>query len=205
MSTATAPAAVERPLPAPGDSSAIRVFLARYGATLLPLLTALVALQLGWQMVTGSTWTAAVTAGWALAVAAWLRCRGWHVGTVLTVTGAPAVLMVALAGPGLSPAGLVLGGAGDHRAGRGAGDGRPARRRQPRHSRARPRSGPDHSAVLVAGPTRLGIRRRCRSGVTDLRTRTRRSCTNDRGPTLCAPGLCRAVAGAGFEPATSGL
>ncbi|WP_448617743.1 hypothetical protein [Geodermatophilus sp. URMC 65] len=108
MSTATAPAAVERPLPAPGDSSAVRVFLARYGATLLPLLTALVALQLGWQMVTGSTWTAAVTAGWALAVAAWLRCRGWHVGTVLTVTGAPAVLMVALAGPGLSPAGLVL-------------------------------------------------------------------------------------------------
>jgi hypothetical protein len=88
MSTATAPAAVERPLPAPGDSSAVRVFLARYGATLLPLLTALVALQLGWQMVTGSTWTAAVTAGWALAVAAWLRCRGWHVGTVLTVTGA---------------------------------------------------------------------------------------------------------------------
>jgi hypothetical protein len=67
MSTATAPAAVERPFPAPGDSSAIRVFLARYGATLL---TALVALQLGWQMVTGSTWTAAVTAGWALAVAA---------------------------------------------------------------------------------------------------------------------------------------
>ncbi|MGR6965815.1 hypothetical protein ACU610_15250 [Geodermatophilus sp. URMC 61] len=114
MSTTTAPPAASLGLPVPPrasrGSSAGRVFLTRYSVTLLPLLATGVGLQLGWGMVTDPSWAAAaaVTAGWTLAVAAWLHQVGWQAGTVRTVTWTPAA---ALAGPGwLSPDGLVLWG-----------------------------------------------------------------------------------------------
>ncbi len=116
MSTATVPPpTVHRvpagPSPAVGDASAARAFLIRYGATLLPLLVALVVLQCGWQLFADDTWASAAAAvtGWALASVGWLRRRGWRTRTALAVPGVPAVV---LAGPialgWLSSAGLVL-------------------------------------------------------------------------------------------------
>jgi hypothetical protein len=119
MSTVTAPivpavpSRTTRTPPALGAPSAARLFLARYSATLLPLVAALVALELGAQRITGDSWPAAlaVVAGWALTVAAWLHRRGWRAGTVLAVVGVPLGLPAApLAVDGLSPAGLALWG-----------------------------------------------------------------------------------------------
>ena len=117
MSTTTAPSAAHcgpavPPRPSQGPSAG-RVFLTRYSVTLLPLLATGVGLQLGWGLMTNPSWAAAaaVTAGWALAVAGWLRQVGWQAGAVHWVTWAPAAVLTALAGPGwLSPAGLVLWG-----------------------------------------------------------------------------------------------
>lgn len=108
------PARPVRPVPPPAadTSSAVRGFLMRYGAALLPLLATLVAVELGWQLLDGA-WPAAAAAvtGWALAVAAWLRRCSWRAGTVLAVIGAPATV---LAGPVAlgwsSPGGVVLWG-----------------------------------------------------------------------------------------------
>jgi hypothetical protein len=96
-----------------GHPPAVRTFLTGFGATLLPLLAAVVGLELSWQLLAGSTWPAAgaVVTGWALAGAWWLCRRGWQVGTVLAATGAPAAVLAAPAALGwLSPAGLVLWG-----------------------------------------------------------------------------------------------
>jgi hypothetical protein len=112
-----------RPMPprAAGDSSAARAFLTHYTGTLLPLAAALVALQLGCQLLAGSAgtlgrpWPVAVAAvcGWAFAVAAWLHRRGWRTGTLINVVCAPAAVLAAPAAAGwLSPDGLLLWGPG---------------------------------------------------------------------------------------------
>jgi hypothetical protein len=87
--------------------------LVHVAGTLLPLLAAVLALQL-WVPESGvGTWPAAgaVVAGWAAAVAGWLRVRGWRAGAVLAAVGAPAAVLAGSAVIGwLSPAGLVLWG-----------------------------------------------------------------------------------------------
>jgi hypothetical protein len=105
LSPATAPAAG-------ADVTATR-FLAGLAVTLLPLLAAVIALELGWQALAGDAWPAAgaVTTAWALGGAVWLCRRGWRPGAVLVVTGAPAAVLAGPAALGwLSPAGLVLWG-----------------------------------------------------------------------------------------------
>jgi hypothetical protein len=105
-------------VPPAGDSAAVRAFLARYASTLLPLAPALIALQVGWELLThsagapGQLWPAAAAAsGWAVAVGAWTRRRGWPTSTVIAVVAAPAAALAASAAAGwLSPAGLVLWG-----------------------------------------------------------------------------------------------
>jgi hypothetical protein len=95
------------------DHPAVRTVLAGYTVTLAPLLVGLAALELGWEQTAGTTWVAAAAAvaGWALAVAGWLRLRGWRARAVRTVLGtAAAVLAAPLAVGWLSPAGLVLWG-----------------------------------------------------------------------------------------------
>ena len=112
VAAATPPARHGRPA-VDGGSAAVRAFLAHYSVTLLPLLAALVALEFGWELAAGTTWAAAAAAetGWALAVAGWLRMRGWRPSAVLLVTWAPAAVLAApLAVGWLSPAGLVLWG-----------------------------------------------------------------------------------------------
>ncbi|MGY1631036.1 hypothetical protein ACI784_04895 [Geodermatophilus sp. SYSU D01186] len=105
--------------PAPSAAPAVRGdrtmarFLIGVSVTLLPLLAAVVALQLGWSRFGATTWpaAAAVVTGWALAGTGWLWCRGWPAGAVLTVIGAPVVVLAGPAALGwLSPAGLVLWG-----------------------------------------------------------------------------------------------
>jgi hypothetical protein len=107
------------PMPAVGDSSAARTFLHRYTGTLLTLVAALAALQVGWQQLADSTGTVGppwlpvgvAACGWALGVAAWLHHRGWPTGTVAAVIATPAAVLAAPAAAGwLSPAGLVLWG-----------------------------------------------------------------------------------------------
>ena len=99
--------------PTADGATAVRAFLVTYGTTLVPLLAGLLALELGWTQLDGSTWPVAAAAltGWSVAAAAWLHRRHWPCSTVGAVAGAPAVL---LAGPialgWLSPAGLVLWG-----------------------------------------------------------------------------------------------
>ncbi|MGK5171966.1 hypothetical protein [Geodermatophilus sp. CPCC 205761] len=105
LSPTTAPAAG-------ADVTAAR-FLAGLAVTLLPLLAAVIALELGWQAFAGDAWpvAGAVAVGWALGGAAWLCRRGWRTGAVLVVTGAPAAVLAGPAALGwLSPAGLVLWG-----------------------------------------------------------------------------------------------
>jgi len=99
--------------PATGHPAAVRTFLTGFAGMLLPLLAAVVGLELFWQLLAGITWPAAgaVVTGWALAGAWWLSRRGWQVGTVLAATGAPAAVLAGPAALGwLSPAGLVLWG-----------------------------------------------------------------------------------------------
>ncbi len=117
MSTATAARptthlAAAEPNPT-ADPPAVRTLLVGYAVTLVPLLVGLAALELGWALTAGSTWATAVAAvsGWALAVAGWLRLRGWRTRPVLTVLStAAAVLAAPLAVGWLSRAGLVLWG-----------------------------------------------------------------------------------------------
>src|SRR4051794_26419366 len=133
MSTATLPppttgrvadatsrqAAAPLPNAAAGDGSAARAFLLRYTVTLLSLAAALVAVQAGAQLLPegagtlGWGWPMSIAAGWALAVAAWLRRRGWATGTLVAVAvgaGPAAALAIPAAAGWLSPAGLLLWG-----------------------------------------------------------------------------------------------
>ena len=82
---------------AAADHPAVRTLLVSYAVTLVPPLVGLAALQLGWALTAGSRWATAVAAvsGWGLAVAGWLRLRGWRTGTVLLVTWAPAAVLAA--------------------------------------------------------------------------------------------------------------
>ena len=76
MSTATPPPVTDHRVPGPSasDSSPTIRFLTAFGATLLPLVAAAVAvvtLELAWPSSAADTWPAAgaVVAGWALATA----------------------------------------------------------------------------------------------------------------------------------------
>jgi hypothetical protein len=118
MSTATPPPVTDHRVPGPsasGSSAAIR-FLTTFGATLLPLVAAVVAvvaLELAWSSSATDTWPAAgaVGTGWALAAAGWLRSRVWAPDAVLAVLAAPAAVLAGPAALGwLTPAGLVLWG-----------------------------------------------------------------------------------------------
>jgi len=115
MSTAPPLPATDTHVPGPpasGSSAAVR-FVTAFGATLLPLVAAVVALELAWSSSAAGTWPAAgaVVTGWALATAGWLHCRGWAAGAVLAVLAAPAAVLAAAAAAGwLTPAGLVLWG-----------------------------------------------------------------------------------------------
>ena len=97
-------------------SPTVRAFLRRYTATLLPPLAVLVGLGLiglGRPSPVEDSWpvAVAVTAGWGLAVAAWLTHRGWDAGTAHAVTWAPVAVLAAPAGLGwLSAPALVLWG-----------------------------------------------------------------------------------------------
>ena len=97
----------------------MRASLIHYTGTLLPLIAALSALQLGGLLLVDGADTLAggwpvavvVAAGWALAVAVWLRHRGWVTVTVVTAVAAPVAVLALPAGVGwLSPAGLLLWG-----------------------------------------------------------------------------------------------
>ncbi|MGY1623927.1 hypothetical protein ACI789_17150 [Geodermatophilus sp. SYSU D00965] len=95
----------------PPTSAAVRAFLLRFTATLLPLVATMAGLEAGWQLLAVDTWATAlgVVAGWALAAVGWLRRRAWRGAAVLVVIGTPAAMFAASAVPGwLSPAGLVL-------------------------------------------------------------------------------------------------
>jgi hypothetical protein len=112
MTTVTLPPPTIQSTPASTVSAAAR-FLTSWAVTLLPLLAAVVALELGWPLLDADTWpaVAAVVAGWALAAAGWLRRRGWPVRASLEVLGAPAAVLAGPAALGwLSPSGLVLWG-----------------------------------------------------------------------------------------------
>ena len=109
---ATVPLAAPGPSPTSSDRTVAR-FLTGVAVTLLPLLAAVVAFELGWPLLGANTWSAAiaVVTGWTVANAGWLRLRRWPAGAVLTVIGAPAVVLAVAAAVGwLSPAGLVLWG-----------------------------------------------------------------------------------------------
>jgi hypothetical protein len=98
--------------PAAGTSEAIR-FLTAFSGTLLPLVAAVVALELGWSLLPVDSWPAAgaVVTGWAVAIAAWLHGRGGQARTVLAVLAAPAAVLTGPAALGwVAPAGLVLWG-----------------------------------------------------------------------------------------------
>ncbi|MGY1682392.1 hypothetical protein [Geodermatophilus sp. SYSU D01176] len=124
MPTATLPSTSEHDAPATstarptgpagiGGSTAVRAFLARSSGTLLPLLAAVIGLEVGCGRYAADTWPAAVAVvtGWALATAAWLHRRGWQPGTVRAVIAAPAAVLAGPAALGwLPPAGLVLWG-----------------------------------------------------------------------------------------------
>ncbi len=106
----TAPSAAT---PAVRDDRTMARFLIGVSVTLLPLLVAVVALQLGWARLGANIWSVAgaVVTAWALAGAGWLWWRGWPAGAVLTVIGAPVVVLAGPAALGwLFPAGLVLWG-----------------------------------------------------------------------------------------------
>ena len=105
--------------PAAEASSAVRASLIRYTGTLLPLVPALVALQLGGLLLADDAGTLAggwpvavvVAAVWALAVAVWLRHRRWTTTTVVTAVAGPVAVLALPAAVGwLSPAGLLLWG-----------------------------------------------------------------------------------------------
>jgi hypothetical protein len=114
---ATAPSQAPHPRRDAGNSSAVRASLLRYTGTLLPLVAALVAVQLGGQLLADPAgyldpgWPVAVAAaaGWALSVAVWLRRRGWTTATLVPVLAGPVAVLAAAAG-WLSPAGLLLWG-----------------------------------------------------------------------------------------------
>jgi hypothetical protein len=113
MSTATLLSPTAQAAPAPTTGAAAARFLTGWAVTLLPLLAAVLALELGWPLLDADTWptVAAVVTAWALAAAGWLRCRGWPVRTALAVLGASAAVLAAPAALGwLSPSGLVLWG-----------------------------------------------------------------------------------------------
>jgi len=117
MSTTTIPPATTHSAPtgpqAAADHPAVRTLLAGYAVTLVPLLVGLTALELGWELTAGTTWSAAAAAktGWALAVAGWLHLCGWRLRSVLWATWAPAAVLAAPLTVGwLSPAGIVLWG-----------------------------------------------------------------------------------------------
>jgi hypothetical protein len=117
--TAPSQPAKAPPRPAAGASSAVRACLIHYTGTLLPLIAALAALQLGGLLLVDGAdtlaggWPVAVViaAGWALAVAVWLRHRGWPAATLVTAVAAPVAVLALPAAVGwLSPAGLLLWG-----------------------------------------------------------------------------------------------
>ena len=92
MSTATPPPVTDHRVPGPSasDSSAAIRFLTAFGATLLPLVAAVVAvvtLELAWPSSAADTWPAAgaVVAGWALAPPAG-GAPGWAAGAVMSLT-----------------------------------------------------------------------------------------------------------------------
>ncbi len=118
MSTATPPPVTDhRDLgPSASGSSAAMRCLTAFGATLLPLVAAVVAvvaLDSARSSTAADTWPAAgaVVTGWALAAGGWLRARGWAAGAVLAVLATPGVVLAGAAAFGwLTPAGLVLWG-----------------------------------------------------------------------------------------------
>ena len=95
-----------------------RRYLRGYAATIVPLLVGLVAVVLGWAVLADGDvvgrhpWASAVVGGiaWMLAVAVWLRCRGWRAIPIHAVTWlAPVIVLAAPAAAGwLSADGLVL-------------------------------------------------------------------------------------------------
>ena len=106
--------------PSAAMSASARAFLARFARTLAVLVLSMAALLLGWDPVLGTDWASshpwltatAATSGWVLAVAVWLRLRGWRRGPVHVVTWAtPTVGLLPLIWLGwLTPDGLVLWG-----------------------------------------------------------------------------------------------
>jgi hypothetical protein len=106
--------------PSAAMSASARTFLARFARTLALLVLSMAAVVLGWSLASGTDWASshpwltatAATTGWGLAVAVWLRRRGWRRGTVHLVTwAAPAIGLLPLVWLGwLTPDGLVLWG-----------------------------------------------------------------------------------------------
>jgi hypothetical protein len=103
----------DAPTPRPGHdgrpgmllSPSARAFLVRYARTLAVLLVSTAVLLLGWSKVSTTEWVSshpwlaavATTTGWALAVAPWLRRRGWSARTVHALTwAAPTALLLPL-------------------------------------------------------------------------------------------------------------
>ncbi len=111
MSTATPPPVTDQPVPGPsawGSSAAIR-FLTVFGATLLPLgaaVVAMVAFEVAWSLSAAG----AVVTGWSLGTAGWLHSRSWAAGAVLAVLAAPAAVLAGAGAAGwLTPAGSSCG------------------------------------------------------------------------------------------------
>jgi hypothetical protein len=91
--------------PGTAPSAPARGLLTEYTRTLAALLVSMAVLLLGWRLVADTEWVSsnpwwtavAATTGWALAVATWLRGRGWRRRTVHVVTwAAPAALLLPL-------------------------------------------------------------------------------------------------------------
>jgi len=116
------------PTPGPGHagpsgpvlSAPARGFLARYARTLAVLLISMALVLVVSSLVSTTEWVSshpwstatAATTGWVLAVAPWLRRRGWRRGTVHAVTwAAPTALLLPLVLIGwVSPGALILWG-----------------------------------------------------------------------------------------------
>ena len=113
----SATAAPADPRPGAGESLPLRAFLVRYTGTLLPLSAVLVLVSLVGRLLADRAevpgWPVAVAAagGWALAVTAWLRRRGWGASLLAAVVAGPVALLAGSAAAGwLAPSGLLLWG-----------------------------------------------------------------------------------------------